>query len=146
VAADWKTKLRAQWRETSGPKKAILALLPIGFVMIFLAFDDDEPPPPKPRTASSASASASASQSAAPVPAIVPSVYVAPIPSGDAGASPATSGSAKSLERAAADAVAAGSYDQAIKYYDALAKEHPDNPTWKEAARILRVRIANGGK
>ena len=36
-----------------------------------------------------------------------------------------------------------GQEADALKYYDELAKDHPDNPNFKEAARILRKRHAD---
>ena len=45
-------------------------------------------------------------------------------------------------ERLALDSVAAGSYAEAAKLYDALAVAHPDDPTFKEAARILREKAS----
>ncbi|MGO8992734.1 MAG: hypothetical protein ACLQVI_05365 [Polyangiaceae bacterium] len=45
-------------------------------------------------------------------------------------------------ERLALDAVAAGSFDEASKQYAALAAAHPDDPSYKEAARILRDKTA----
>ena len=44
------------------------------------------------------------------------------------------------MERAAVDAVAAGSYEAAAKMYEDLAKAHPENKAYKEAARILRAK------
>ncbi len=47
-------------------------------------------------------------------------------------------------ERLALDAVAAGSYADAAKMYDALSASHPLDPTYREAARILRDRLRVG--
>jgi outer membrane protein assembly factor BamD (BamD/ComL family) len=56
---------------------------------------------------------------------------------------PAPTGSGKkpvlTLERQAADALRAGRRDQAAQLYDQLAAQHPENPAYKEAARILRA-------
>ena len=43
-------------------------------------------------------------------------------------------------ERVALDAVAAGSFDEATRLFSALATAHPDDPTYKDAARILREK------
>ncbi len=102
--------------------------------MIFYAFDD-EAPPVRPKTQASASASSSAPKPK-PLPP-QPSVYVAPVPSGDAGVDAGKPG-AKSIERAAADAVAVGDYAKAIILYQQLVDEEPENPTWKETIRILK--------
>ncbi len=47
-------------------------------------------------------------------------------------------------ERQAADFVSTGQYDQAVPIYDQLAAEHPENPAYREAARILRMKIDAG--
>ncbi len=44
----------------------------------------------------------------------------------------------KSLERLASDAVAEGQFDVAAGYYDQLAQQFPNEPKYREAARILR--------
>jgi hypothetical protein len=46
----------------------------------------------------------------------------------------------RTAERMALDAVAAGSFDEAAKLLAALAAAHPDDPSYKEAARILREK------
>jgi hypothetical protein len=46
----------------------------------------------------------------------------------------------KTPERAALDAVAAGSFEDAAKAYEALAAQHPDDVTLREAARILHQK------
>jgi hypothetical protein len=51
----------------------------------------------------------------------------------------------KSLERDAADAVAAGLYDDAARLYDELAKQHPEDPVFAEAARIMREKAGKPG-
>lgn len=45
-------------------------------------------------------------------------------------------------DRVALDAVAAGSFDEASRLFGALAAAHPDDPTYKDAARILREKNA----
>ncbi len=47
-------------------------------------------------------------------------------------------------ERQAADFVATHAYDQAIRLYDQLASERPQNPAFHEAARILRGKLEAG--
>jgi hypothetical protein len=44
----------------------------------------------------------------------------------------------------AADFVSTHAYDQAIRLYDQLAADHPQNPAFHEAARILRGKVATG--
>jgi hypothetical protein len=46
----------------------------------------------------------------------------------------------RTLERQAVDAVAAGSFADALKLYEQLEAQHPDDPTFKEAARILKEK------
>jgi hypothetical protein len=41
----------------------------------------------------------------------------------------------------AADDVSTGQYDLAAQIYDQLAQEHPENPAFAEAARILRGKL-----
>jgi len=49
--------------------------------------------------------------------------------------------SGTTLERQAADAVANGKFRRAIELYEQLSKEHPDQPVYREAARILRKKL-----
>lgn len=98
--------------------------------------DDDDPAPGPSATAPAPAPTPSSSHSGpAPVP-------PGPAPSASASApgSPKTDPAKKSAEREAVDAVAAGQYELAAKLYDQLAKEHPDVPAYKEAARILRAK------
>ncbi len=53
-------------------------------------------------------------------------------------------GSGRSLEREAADALAAGDYAQAARAYEALAAMFPDRPVFQRAARILKLRLDPG--
>jgi hypothetical protein len=46
-------------------------------------------------------------------------------------------------EREALDTAAAGAFEDAAKRYDVLAASHPDDPSYKEAARILRAKAGN---
>lgn len=48
----------------------------------------------------------------------------------------------RTLQREAADAVAAGAYDRAAKLYEKLAAQHPDQPAFAEAAAITRAKAA----
>jgi len=142
-------QIKAQWKEASLPKRAIALLLPLAFVMVIFGLDDD----PKPSTTTNAAPSASAVAKtkptkptktaepeeleptptpAKPAPSPSPTVKAAP---------PAPTSSQKTAERAAVDAVAAGAWEPAAKMYEDLAKAHPENPAYKEAARILRAKI-----
>jgi outer membrane protein assembly factor BamD (BamD/ComL family) len=46
----------------------------------------------------------------------------------------------RTLERQAIDLVAQGQYGKAVDIYDQLAQQHPEQPAFKEAARLLRQR------
>ncbi len=156
------SKLAQQWREASLPKKLILILLPLAFVMVIYGFDDDPPPPVKKKAPTATASSASEADkppkkakkpvsdddetvaTAAPHPtaSTPPSAPPSTAPSAVASApgSPKTDPAKKTTEREAVDAVAAGQYELAAKLYEALAKEHPEVPAYKEAARILRAK------
>jgi hypothetical protein len=54
-----------------------------------------------------------------------------------------TAASKRTPERLALDKVAAGSFDDAAKQYDALVASHADDPSYKEAARILHEKAGN---
>lgn len=62
-------------------------------------------------------------------------------PVADAGGSKGAS--KKTPERAALDAVAAGTLDEALRDYTALAALHPDDPNFKEAVRVLRLKTGH---
>jgi len=47
---------------------------------------------------------------------------------------------AKTPQREAADAVAAGAFDRAARLYEELARAHPEVPAYAEAARIMKAR------
>lgn len=100
------------------------------------ADDDDSTPAPSATTAPTPSHSASAPGPTPPGPGPAPS----PSTSASAPGSPKTDPAKKSAEREAVDAVAAGQYELAAKLYEQLAKDHPDVPAYKEAARILRAK------
>jgi hypothetical protein len=46
--------------------------------------------------------------------------------------------------RLAVEAFAAGAYPEAVRRYDALAQQYPDQPVYHEAARILRSKLDAG--
>jgi hypothetical protein len=144
-------QLKKGWKEASLPKKAIAVLLPVAFIMVIFGLDDDPKPAPANKPAPSASASEKTAKTVEkptkktaepedidePPPA--PSTTGKPAPSISA-KTPSPAPSQKSLERAAVDAVAAGSYESAAKMYEELAKAHPENPAYKQAAKILRAK------
>lgn len=74
-----------------------------------------------------------------PPPATAPPVPTPVTPPKDAGAIAPVS--AKTLERQAVDAVAAGDYPTAAAIYEELSRKDPNNRVYAEAARILRRRL-----
>jgi hypothetical protein len=144
------------WRASSPVKKATLVLLPFALVgALFIMQDQPAPAPRAARPASTTSSVAAAAKDAgAPVQAMA---------SPDAGASgPETAPSdqpaapdapprvaaalppgKRTPEREALDTAAAGAFEDAAKRYDVLAASHPDDPSYKEAARILRAKAGN---
>ncbi len=110
------------------------------------------PSAPSPSTFSAGAPQPNQSASAAPTAETAAAISLGSLPivapdAASSNASAATVASApgakplnRSLEKAAADAVAAGAYADAVKLYEQLAADHPDKPVFKEAARILRLR------
>jgi hypothetical protein len=158
------------WQAASHVKKATLVLMPFALVMAFLMLRDDPAPPPQvTRTAKhvvsdgGALAATSAGDSglaSAAIDAAVTAMATAgeptdaavaatSAPKQDTKSEPAggkvvvLTGANRTPERAALDAVAAGSFDDAAKRYEALASAHADDPSYKEAARILRDKAGN---
>lgn len=138
----------ARWREASGPKKALTFLMvPLVWAVWVIFTDKPAPPrPPKVVTSAVASVSAKAPASASAAPAVeAPPQPVGPVsapaPSASAKAgAPAPASTAKTPQREAADAVAAGAYDKAAKLYEELAKANPGVAAYAEAARIMRAK------
>ena len=142
--------IAALWRETSGPKKALIVLMIPMIWAVWVIFTDAPPPPAPPKPAASASAAPSAVPSAGATRRRRPrSSRLAPSGSGGAlgaaasaaapSTSPATTG-AKTPQREAADAVAAGAFDRAATLYEDLARAHPDVPAYAAAARIMKAK------
>lgn len=134
--------IKKGWKEASIPQRIILVLLPFAFVSVFFVFSEPEPEAseePAPTATATAVASAPQPTDSATVARVEP-----PTPDGvDAGpdkktTEPETPANGKTLQRKAADAVAAGDYEGAAKLYDQLSKRHPDKAVYREAADILR--------
>lgn len=159
------TQLKQQWKEATLPKKAIVVLLPIAFVMVIFGLDDEPQPAAhkKPRPAASASVVASAKPEAssdksdtkadkvepkndvvaeAPKPTQSAAPHVAQPAAPTKGGKESSTTATKTPERLAVDAVAAGSWEPAAKLYDDLAQAHPENPAYKQAARLLRAKAS----
>lgn len=151
-------KALSAWRSASMPQKAILALMPFAFVAVWVSFGEDAEPVPASKPAASASAAPRASASApvdsnekatAPTEATAaasatgtPTVQAPPAdaPKQDK-KRPERNKDKVTLQRQAADAVAAGRYADALAMYEQLAKEYPDVAAYAVAQRILRARL-----
>jgi hypothetical protein len=137
--------LTAGWTDASLPKRAI-ALLMIPALVGALLMTRSDPAARAPAAASAdktsavAAAAPSATTTATPTLATVSTVVVAPASSVKAGA-PALR-DARTAERRALDAAASGQDAAAAEQYDALAAAHPESVAFREAARILRGRVA----
>jgi hypothetical protein len=158
VAARSKMTLRQQWDALSWPKKVAMVVMPLLLVYFLTAPTADENAPskltkrdtPDARAAPSGGAAAGLTPSAAstvptlPVSALpIAPALTAPAPSlATSTASPAPT--QKSLERQAVDLFASGQYERAAFAYDQLARQYPDNPAYREAARILRSKLDGG--
>ncbi|MFO0569438.1 MAG: hypothetical protein U0263_27510 [Polyangiaceae bacterium] len=158
----------AAWKAMPFPRKLMFIMLPFGLIAFIIVFTDPPAPSPQPNRKASAGASASAAPSAGvpagttsaappettsppPEPSPTPSTSAPPVPApktAETAAPPAPSASAEpplakgelTLERKAADAVAANDFVKAAEFYDQLAKQHPDNAAYARAAEILRKK------
>jgi len=141
-------KVMATFEQASIPKKILVILSPLLLLAVYvLFFMDDAPRPSRPRP----NASAKVPVPTAPTATIAPTVVVATgtVPSATAMptvAHPPTvpiahaTAASKTLERQAVDALGMGELNRAAAMYAQLAKEHPENPAYGEAARILTPR------
>lgn len=162
--------VKARWNEATVPQRVLLCLLLPLLAAVWIIFTDDPPPPRRPAASagSTPAASASSASSADPAATGAGAAPFDALDGGtaenDAGAPPDASSTAeptatavasspppapsepplpagkKTLQRQAVDAVAAGSYAEAAKLYEELAKEHPDVSAYAEAARIMRAK------
>ncbi|AKU94069.1 hypothetical protein AKJ09_00733 [Labilithrix luteola] len=149
--------LARAWRETSPPRKVLAVLLPFALTFTVWAIVVRARAPVGSRVAAPTTAIASATiasatapkaEPPAAAPAVVSSSGPPPVaPAGVASAPAAAAASGKSppkktLERAAGDAVAAGSYPEALQMYEELSRRSPDVAAYRQAARILRAKMA----
>ena len=154
-------KIKREWAAAPPLRKGLFAALPVGVGLAFwLILAGDPPAPPRAAPTASASARPPAPSVAPPVATQVPTAWppIEPVPvvpkpppappsaapaatvaTGDAGAA-----NSDHRERQAADFVATHAYDQAIRIHDQLALERPQNPAFREAARILRSKLETG--
>ena len=148
-------KAKAEWQAMPLIRKVIFASTPVAAICAYVLLTEEEPPPPRRRPVPSASASSTAgtapsvtvATTAIPTATTPPTGTAIPtdtgtVPTGTA--TPTGTGTKKptgavSLERQAADALRQGKRDHAAQLYDQLAAQHPENPAYKEAARILRA-------
>ena len=161
-------KVKKDWQETSFIKKGMLILMPMIGLLMWNLYGNEEPPP-QPRDPgllaseggvasggadSGSTAATTGGTVVAPPPLTLPTttgVIPNPVPalSLDGGQSLTTpkDAGARSPERLAADAVAAGNYALAIQIYDGLiasAQPGPQQDAYKAAAAILRQRLDGG--
>lgn len=126
-----KSGILQQIREASFARKASAAMLPllIGLLLLKPVFKKSE--------ASSTPASAATTTAlTTPKAVVAPEPKLAPTPAEP----PPTLPKGTSLERAAADAIAAGDYERALGLYRELSRRQPANAAYREAARILERR------
>ena len=152
-------KIKHQWEAAPPLRRGLIVALPIGVIMgLWLALGAEPTPPPRPPLVA-----------VAPPPPVTPPppVYTAtppwppvqpfnppPPPPVAGGSTPPAGGAVADAavvvansdrrERQAGDLVATHSYEQAIRIYEELANERPQNPAFHEAARILRNKLQTG--
>jgi hypothetical protein len=152
-------RAKAEWDAMPPIRKLILGLFPGVAILAWFMLFDDEPQQQvrRPKGQPSASASVVATATTPPtttappttntivappptvltVATVVPTATIAPPPI--ASVAPLPKGKS-TLERQAIDLVALGQYTKAAEVYDQLAQQHPEQPVYREAARILRSR------
>jgi hypothetical protein len=158
---------KAYWQSASAVKKATLILMPFALVVSYFMLQPEAPaPPPKIIPAGTTAARHAAALrdggsvgdagadagvegadagEETPADAATGATAATATPSPDnrpeapPRAPPLPRGQ-RTPERLALDAVAAGSFDEAARLYTNLAATHPDDPSYKEAARILREK------
>jgi hypothetical protein len=156
------------WQSASAVKKATLILMPFAVIASYFMLQP-EAPGPAPRVVNSAGSAAAkrtvpdggaslpaanfanpelvvgaateAGVQGAGAAAIAADSRGARVDAGTAKIAPLTAGK-KTPEREALDTAAAGSFDDAARRYDTLAAAHPGEPSYKEAARILRDKAS----
>ncbi len=152
-------RAKAEWNAMPPIRKIIIGTFPGVLLLVYFMLFDDEPQQqarrPRPQPSASASVAATTSATSHPTATTTASTAVvaptATATSTSTTTAPTTTASApplpkgkRTLEREAIDLVALGQYGKAADIYDQLAAQHPDQPVYREAARILRAR-GNGG-
>ena len=162
-------KAVAEWKAMPPLRKFIVGTFPGVALLVYFMLFDDKPqprrvpqPPPSGSVAATASApsttpsasvsapiptasvpvmpSASASVAVMPSASVAPSASSAPIPVASAKPPPTVPKGKHTTERDAIELVSQGQYTKAAELYEQLAQQHPEQPAYKEAARLLRLK------
>lgn len=146
--------LARAWSETSPPRKILAVLLPFALTFSVWAIVVRARAPMHAKMAIAAATTSIASATIRPVTPQTPEPSVAPPPAAVSPQPPPTAATTaapassaknppkKTLERAAADAVAAGSYAEALQTYEELSRQSPDVGAFRQAVRILKAKMA----
>lgn len=126
-----------QLRDASLARKAILVILPLLLALFVL-----KPPFKKRAPVAASPAVPAASAKAKPEPTPAPLPESEPVVAEDV-EQPIKLGRGVTLQRAAADSVAAGNFEQALSAYRELARREPSNAAYAEAVRILSARVSS---
>ena len=145
-----------KFRALPRSRKMVYAALPICMLAFLVIFEEDEPVEPAELAPSASAPSANASapeppaSSAPATPAPSPSPTAAPssgaplpadaAPEDPPPEKPKLAPGEVTRDRAAVDAVASGDFPKALKLYEELAKENPDNEAYRRAVEILKRR------
>ncbi len=156
----------AEWKAMPPLRKVIFGSFPgVALLVYFMLFDDDAPPPqvrhPKPppsgqitsvtSTGSTMTGTPTTVVTVPTTPTVVPAVpntaptvaVTVPVPTLTTATTTAIAPLPKgtrTLERQAIDLAAQGQYAKAVEIYEQLAQQHPEQPAFREAARLLRQR------
>jgi hypothetical protein len=151
-----------KFRALPRSRKMVYAALPICMLAFLIIFEEDEPVQPAELAPSASAPSASASAPAPPASSAPTAATQAPSPNPTAAPTAAGSGAPLATDtpppedpapekpklapgevtkdRAAVDAVASGDFPKALKLYEELAKDNPDNEAYRRAVEILKRR------
>jgi hypothetical protein len=152
--------LAGSFRNASLPKRIVFVLLPLTFAAFIFrtaaqqaartraaAAHLSAPAPSAPASAKPKSAEEGPPPSAAMGTRVAPTASDAPVaPPAPDPETARTGPTVRSRERQAADLVSSGDFAGATKIYQELAAAHPDRAAFREAARILQEKSAQGEK
>jgi hypothetical protein len=121
--------------------------MPLAFAAMFVVFDDgeEEQDAPLPKPAPTASSEPTAKAPPVDDNALADAAVVEP-PADPPAANtvepepPKLAKGQKTKQRLAADAIAAGNDDEALRLYEALVQEFPEEAAYKDIVRILKAR------